>query len=180
MPAAYRANIRYLALQHRHRPRAAVLVWANELADLLGSPELNDLPRLGGINGPYVVRYDAGAMLSAEAAGADLLARLSDATRRPAPLAVHWSDALRLAILWRFGGAYVDVGMVPMRRLYTPEYQNSFAINDHTYRCVEPFQLPVTIEGIIRRSGKDDAKPSTMGPHSRVLRASCVVFYLVV
>ena len=142
MPAAYRANIRYLALQHRHRPRAAVLVWANELADLLGSPELNDLPRLGGINGPYVVRYNAGAMLSAEAAGADLLARLSDATRRPAPLAVHWSDALRLAILWRFGGAYVDVDMVPMRRLDTPEYQNSFAINDHTYRCVEPFQLP--------------------------------------
>ena len=146
LSAIYRRNVRSFVLQHRGRKGTAVVIWSNDLLESeLSAPELADLRALAGTSGPFIVRYQLDKLLvspaasgAASAPGLDLAAFFA----RSPGTHVHLHDVLRLAIIWRFGGAYVDLDMVSLRPLDSIEGARSrgvFAANDRSYQypCLE-------------------------------------------
>jgi hypothetical protein len=165
MNAWYTACLRALILQHCGAPHVRVLVWANELPDSFVDAALGDVvgarpPRL------HLVRYN----LTALAAGAPAAPETLDfvvnppvggdgvgvqPSMEPQVRMAHVTDVLRMVVLWRFGGVYLDADILPLRPLH--ELGNVYAANLGNYECTkalypgwpggEPIAMPPRLGG---------------------------------
>lgn len=129
-------NIRHWAVIHRYH-NAAVYLWANDLPLSSFRSSVRLQRNLSGIRGPYLVRCNWTALAReamGEASPAVELFRILTAAGQsgsatPRYHAVPMSDAIRLLVVFRFGGAYLDTDMMPLRPLPPQGYRNILPVN---------------------------------------------------
>ena len=152
----YTQCLRALILQHCHVPNARVLVWANELtAEFLDGALGDVLLGPGGVPRAHLVRYNV-SELAAQAPGApDTLEFLLhppgevQPSMEPQVRKAHVTDVVRMVVLWRFGGVYLDADILPLRPVL--DLGNAFSANLGNYECTRalnpgwPDNPPITM-----------------------------------
>jgi hypothetical protein len=168
----YRTSLRTLVLLHCADPRARVLVWANELTAAWLEEHFGDLRDERGAPRLFLVRYDV-AELARGLPGAEAsLAYLTDANLaaagvvEPQMLMAHVTDVLRMVILYRFGGVYLDADILALRPL--TGYGTAFAANFGNYDCTTAIQPGWPSAGAV-------ALPAALGAPAPV-SCMCVCF----
>jgi len=141
----YLASLRSLVLVHCAEPRVVVLVWANELTDAWFDGALGDLRGPDGRARARLVRYNVTALAAGLRGAEASLAYLHDPARalgatagafhamEPQMLMAHITDVLRMVVLFRFGGVYLDVDILPLRPVHA--LGTRFAANLGNYDC---------------------------------------------
>jgi hypothetical protein len=136
----YTNCLRALILQHCHVPNARVLVWANELtAEFLDSALGDVLLGPGGVPRAHLVRYNVTQLAAAEPGEPDTLDFLLhppgevQPSMEPQVRKAHVTDVVRMVVLWRFGGVYLDADILPLRPLLG--LGTAFAANLGNYEC---------------------------------------------
>lgn len=163
----YLSSLRSLVLVHCAEPDVVVIVWANELTDAWFEGALGDLRDARGVPRVRLVRYN-GTELAAGVAGAERsMAYLQDPVRKkgaepgafhplePQMLMAHITDVLRMVILYRFGGVYLDIDILPLRPVHA--LGTRFAANLGNYECTQglakgwpndgPVNMPASLGG---------------------------------
>ena len=138
----YTTCLRALILQHCAAPSVRVLVWANELPDAFVDGALGDVvgspPRL------HLVRYNLTALAAGVPSAPDTLNFVVNPpvgadgvgvqpTMEPQVRMAHVTDVLRMVVLWRFGGVYLDADILPLRPLHN--LGPAYAANLGNYEC---------------------------------------------
>jgi hypothetical protein len=136
-------------LIHCADPSVRVLVWGNELTAEWYAEHMSDLVDAEGRNRLFLVRYNLSSIASNIPAAQEsfdylsgspkMFSLLDDGSKEaaliePQQLVAHRTDILRLVILFRFGGVYVDVDILPLRPI--TGYGTAFAANLGNYDCV--------------------------------------------
>jgi hypothetical protein len=136
----YTQCLRALVLQHCHAPSVRVLVWANELsADFLDSA-LGDVLRDGaGTPRLHLVRYNVSELAAGAPGAGETLEFLLhppgevQPSMEPQVRKAHVTDVVRMVVLWRFGGVYLDADILPLRPVH--ELGVAFSANLGNYEC---------------------------------------------
>jgi hypothetical protein len=163
----YLASLRALVLVHCGEPNVAVIVWANELTDIWFDKVLGDLVDADGKPRVRLVRYNATELAFGVIGAEKSMAYLQDPIRKlgappgafhplePQMLMAHITDVLRMVILYRFGGVYLDVDILPLRPIHA--LGTRFAANLGNYDCTQalredwpkgsPVDMPLSLGG---------------------------------
>jgi hypothetical protein len=160
----YTACLRALILQHCGAPTVRVLVWANELPDSFVDAALGDV--LGSPPRLHLVRYNLTALAAGAPSAPETLDFVTNPpvgadgkgvqpTMEPQVRMAHVTDVLRMVVLWRFGGVYLDADILPLRPLHNLGVR--YAANLGNYECTralypgwpggEPIEMPVRLGG---------------------------------
>ncbi len=162
----YATCLRALILQHCHVPNVRVLVWANELTEGFLDASLGDvLLGEGGVPRLHLVRYNVTELAAGAPAASDTLDFLMyppggdiggvQPTMEPQVRMAHITDVVRMVVLWRFGGVYLDADILPLKPLHALGVV--YAANLGNYECTkalypgwpdgQPFTVPARLGG---------------------------------
>ena len=140
----YRTSLRTLVRTHCTVSHVRVLVWANELTDAWADEYFSDLRAPDGSPMLVLVRYNVTEVSYMAPGAPDSLSYLLDPPLGDAAAAVfmepqvrmaHVTDVLRMVILWRFGGVYLDADILVLQPIH--ELGVAFAANFGNYECTQ-------------------------------------------
>jgi hypothetical protein len=164
----YTQCLKTLILQHCHVPGVRVLVWANELSGEFLEEALGGVLRgPGGVPRAHLVRYNVSELASQAPGASETLEFLIyppgevQPSMEPQVRKAHITDVVRMVVLWRFGGIYLDADILPLRPLH--DLGVAFSANLGNYECTRALN-----------PGWPDNPPVTMPAHLGGATVSCM------